>query len=745
LGPLTTLSREVVVLGVDTDADVTVFADGRDIGSGPAAFLGTHVGLSSGGSTFARIKLATALRQGQRVTAAQTVGGETSRHSTVPVVIIGVPSQLSAPDVRTFPVAGVEAMLVQRLFPGAQVTVRVIRAGVSTTKTVDVDDFEEVVPTPSPLRAGDSLQVTQRLGNLATVWSAPGRIERWGGHEKAHLPTPVFELVPQACDRGIRLANLVPGATAVVELNGDQLRRRSLVRGVVVPVTSYITVALQDKPLAEGDKLVIWQEFPSTGQRTDPNESLIHTVGPAVPPARPVLWTGICPQSTEIVVTGYRPGARIRIYQAAAGSAAFTIRDDLTHRAPLLEPDVIPIGVAFPSGGQVVATQEPCRGIESPRSFPIPVTPINEMAFGRSWISEPVMECASGVVANNLSMGASASIWSSELGGPITPSRIVTNPLPNWFDVLILPGDKVRIVQFGCIAAAARESDPVLVQPANGRRPELDYVFGGDRSIWAWCTAEDSDGDVVGANGARVDVFITRGQTRHWVGSGRSTGDGWAQVMLSGWTIQTGDEVTVTAQLCGDPIGSDTVIALEPRPPRPPIIVAPPPGSTTSSDHPVFKWKDPDAGTAYEALSYTFGIAEGSPGGWIRPLGAHGSNEPHLDWRSHARRRAHLPVVRHPGRSPRPRHRHADHRDRESSSAPTPAAAPTARRLLQTHCLELQLKPGHPRQRRHRHRLHARPNLRQRPSGGRHPRRRLRRRRRPPLRPRLQHRRGVRA
>ena len=73
--------------------------------------------------------------------------------------------------------------------------------------------------------------------------------------------------------------------------------------------------------------------------------------------------------------------------------------------------------------------------------------------------------------------------------------------------------------------------------------------------------------------------------------------------MLSGWTIQNGDEVTVTAQLCGDPIGSDSVVAIAPRPPRTPIIIAPAPGSTTSADHPVFEWKDPDAGGAYEALT----------------------------------------------------------------------------------------------------------------------------------------------
>lgn len=751
-GPLTVLSREVVVEAIDPAADVvTVLADGDDVGSGPAAPFGGQVGLSSGGSTFARIKLSVSasLRQGQRVTAVQTVGGATSKPSRVPVVAIGVPSQLGAPDVRTFPVAGVEALLVRRLFPGAELTVRVVRGGVSSTKTIPVDDFAEIAPTPSPLRTGDSLQVIQRIGNVANGWSAPQSIEPWGGrgHDKDHLPTPVFELAPQACDRGIRLGNLVPGATAVVKINGDELRRRSVVNRVVVPVASYVSVLMGDQALAEGDRLVIWQEFPSTGQRTDPGKSLVHAVGPAVPPARPVLWSGICPQLTEIVVTGYRPGATIRIYQAPPGSAAFTLRDDLTHRAPLLEPDVVPVAVGFPSGGQVVATQDPCRDLESPRSFPITVTSVNETAFGRPTISDPIVECASGVSAGNLVLGASASIWSDALGGSITPSRTVMNWLPNWFDAPILRGDALHVVQSGCIAAGARTSDSVAVQPANGLPPVLDYVFVGDRSVWVWCGAKDRDGNDVPACGARVNVFLTRGQTRHWVGFGQSSGDGWAQVALIGWVVQDGDELTATAQLCGDPIhGEEVVRALPPRPPRPPGIVNPPSGSTTFEDHPLFKWEDPDAGTPYEALSFTFGIADDAhPGVWILPW-AH-TEQTSLRWSGApaalAVGHAYSWFVMSEGstRSECPR---AGNRDPARSRGPTPAtASPVAERLLEARRVELQFELGHPRERRHRHGIHARPHVGRRPSCGRDAGRRLRRGRRPSLRLRLQHGRGV--
>jgi hypothetical protein len=47
--------------------------------------------------------------------------------------------------------------------------------------------------------------------------------------------------------------------------------------------------------------------------------------------------------------------------------------------------------------------------------------------------------------------------------------------------------------------------------------------------------------------------------------------------------------------------------------------VAPASGAVVKVDHPTFSWKDPDAGTAYEALSYTFGIADKVVGQWIKP------------------------------------------------------------------------------------------------------------------------------
>jgi hypothetical protein len=608
-----------VVLGVNANADITLFADGHPVGSGPAAYLGTHVGLNPQGLTFARIKLGSALAQGQRVTATQTVNGSTGPHSTTPVVVIGVPSNLSLPDVRTFPVTGTEALLVRGLFPGVELTVRVTRGGVDSFETMEASDFEEIALTPSPLRTGDRLQVIQRLGNIATGWTAPQPIEPWGGmsQKETHLPPPVFELIPQACDRGIRLGGMVPGATAMVEVNGDRLRQRSLVSRVVVPVRSYVTTLSGNEGLRAGDRLTIWQEFPSSGQRSDPKANLVHTVGPATPPAKPTLWSGICPKSAEIVVAGFRPGARIRIYQKDSKSAPFTLRKDLTHLAPLLEPDVVPIPVGFPAGAEVAVTQAPCLDVESEQSFPVEVMSLDNSAFGATWISKPVLECANGVVANNLVLGASASIWSDALGGPVTPSKIVMDPLPNWFESLILPGDKLRIVQSGCVPAGAQESPRVAVQSAYGQAPQLDYLFGDDRSVWVWCSAQGQNGADIPAAGARVEVFVIRGEVRHWAGAGQSGDDGWAEIKLTGWILQGSDYVAATAQLCGDPISNGQPVAVNARrPPRQPEILAP--ASTTNLDHPTFRWRDPDAGTPYEALSFTFAINEAS-GAPIRP------------------------------------------------------------------------------------------------------------------------------
>lgn len=590
-------------------------ADGHGVGSGPAA-AGPEIGLSPGGLTSARIKLDRELGQGQRVTAAQIVDGVEGPPSRDPVIVVGVPQPPNRPSVHTFPLAGVEAVLVKRVFPGAQLIATVRRGSQTRRETMVATGFEEVLEMPVPLAPGDRLQVAQKIGGSSATWGAPGPIEAWGGSRtKAHLPPPVFGLLPQACDRGIKLAGMVPGATAMVELNGEPLRARSVASRVSVPVRSYVMVSLDDQALEEGDELVIWQEFPSTGQRSDPSRNLVLTVGPAEPPKQPGLWTGICPSSTEIIVTKFRPGATVRVYEAPPGSSDFWVNDDLTHMAPLSDRDVIPIPTGFTKGATVAVTQDPCLRVESPKSNFVEVKA--PTAGGTLALTEPVFECATGVVANHLALGTVAAIWSDRLGGPVTESRVVSSALPNWFDAPILEGDELSVVATGCIQGGMQESPRVRVQPAEVLPPELDYAFGGDRSVWVWCSATGRDGSTIPVDGAEVNLFLGQGRAASWIGSGWSQGNGWAHVGISGRVLQRDEEIFATARLCGEPVAGEVLEVLEWRPPKKPHLRAP--AAETTVGQPRFEWSDPDAGSPYEAQSYIFGIAEEGSGKWIRP------------------------------------------------------------------------------------------------------------------------------
>jgi len=625
-GPLTELMRKVTVVGVDPAADVTVYANGKRVGKGPVA-SGGLAGLDSSGSTHAVIELDVLLKAGQQVTAKQTVGVLSSKPSTKPITVIGPPSHLGKPKVITFPVAGVEALLVRGIYPGSEVIVSIPNRGIQ--EITEADDFEVVAPTPDPLQAGDELWVIQQLGGTAAGWKAPAPIARWTGEDgrDGNLPTPVFELVPEPCDRGVKLGNIVPGATVVVEVNGHESRRRSVVGRVVVPTRGFLIPAPGGGGLEKGDQLVIWQEFPATGQRTNPAGRLVHTVGPPKTPTQPTLWRGICPSATEIVVTGYRPGALIRVYERKPGQGSFARRDELTHRAGLSEPDVIPIATGFTNGSEVAATQAPCGTPESPRSIPVPVETVYEDIDGKPRILEPVQECADGLTADNLIFTASVSIWSDQLGGQAGPSRTVIEPPPLWFDVLIQPGDELRVVQIGCLPQRLREGDRVPVQGAAEAGVVLDYVFAGDRIVWAWCSAKDAAGEDVGVNGAEVNLFAGSGSGRRWIGRGWSRMDGWAQIGVAGRSLTEEELLTVTAQLCGEP-GSSESRVLRRRPPTMPVLLEPKP--TTTLTRPTFTWKDPDAGGPYEALSYSFGLIEPATGRTL--VNAPHVLQPSMDW-----------------------------------------------------------------------------------------------------------------
>jgi hypothetical protein len=432
-GPLSELSRAVTVAGVDPAAVVVVFADGQQVGEAPVAGPGLPASLGLGGAVSATVPLTTPLRRGQLVTARQVVGSNASELSTIPVTVLGVPATVQPPFVATFPVTGVEALLLQGLFPGGSVVVNVRRGGATTVRESDVADFDQIVMLPSALRTGDGVSVTLVVGSASATWSAPGAVEPWGGGEKVPLPTPVFELVPVACDRGVRLGGIVPGATAVVEIAGVEHRQMTPTSHAVVAVRSFLAAGLGDEGLHEGDDLVIWQEFPSTGQATDPGQRLHHRVGPPGPPAAPALWNSICPQSTELTVTGYRPGARIRIYGRPQGAADFDVIDELTHRAPLREPDIVPVPFALTERTDLAATQEPCEDDESPRSPHVTVTAVSPNISGQISIEQPVLQCSAGVLGINLALGASAAVTSARPSSTSPDTAVRAQPCAHEF------------------------------------------------------------------------------------------------------------------------------------------------------------------------------------------------------------------------------------------------------------------------------------------------------------------------
>jgi hypothetical protein len=616
LGPLSVLSRRVNVVGVNAGAEVTVEANGRVVGQATAGGVHQPLGLTLGGEAFAVVDLNTSLNGGERVTAYQGAPPFAGPPSE-PVYVVGAPNALFPPQPVFVPVVGAEALLVRRLFPGATLTVRIDRGGNQFTDSVDASDWEQVLRLPTSLREGDALTISQAFGTGGVAsWHAPGPIGWYGwGAGEDRLPTPVFDLPPQACDRGVLLGGMVPGATAVVEVNGVEHRQMTVTNHANVPVDSYVFAHAGDKGLEQGAHLAVWQTFPPTGQATPPNARLTGVVAPAQrPPAPPTITTYLCRESSELQVTGYRPGATLRVYIAAPGSTNFVLQPELTERAPLRTPATVPLLHRVAVGSFVAVTQEPCAGTESDRSTAIPVLDMSVSA-GKPSLVEPILQCSSGVIAKRLTPGSHASIWSHVCGGPVTPDRLTDSVLPQWFDALIFEHDALRVVQHGgCIDPSSKRSAEVQVVYSQTLKPELDYLFTGDHVVGVWCTARTEDGQTVPAIGALVDIFVTEGNDTVWAGTGHTSFGGYANIQLLGFPIDTFAGVTARSTLCGDPIssGAPAYPVGPPHGPAKPTLINPADGSASDEQRPHFKWSDPGAGTAYEALHYHFTLVDDS-------------------------------------------------------------------------------------------------------------------------------------
>lgn len=221
IGPLSPCSHDVRVQGQLPGATVRVIATPVQ---GAARIVANRV--VSGADEFVKLTVGRRLLAGDRVTAEQHTASD---HGDALPPESGV--EVSAtPDVQDL--AGLFAnetllecgtcLWVAGVVPGASVTLS-INGGTAWTAEASSDTVKFVLPAGQRLDPGDSLEVSQEACGIAgpTVALADPVAQ---GRTQSPMPAPRIVEPLIECQRGIRVEEVLPGATVVVTLDGQEHR-----------------------------------------------------------------------------------------------------------------------------------------------------------------------------------------------------------------------------------------------------------------------------------------------------------------------------------------------------------------------------------------------------------------------------------------------------------------------------------------------------------------------------------------
>jgi hypothetical protein len=483
-----------------------------------------------GGGTATRsaqtFSLEESLGPGDRVTAQQTIGGETSIQTPEAVVVQDEPVEIGPVGFATKLFECGECLAFNGLVPGADVEVR---DGATTRGTGSSYDGNARVSLSQPMRPRDDLTVRQTACSRDGEETEFPDLQRPIASDRDELPPPTIEGDLRACERQVTVSGVYPGARVT-------LNRSHGVNLTLTACFDYESLSfLLAPPLMEGETLSASQEFPQCDWVSDPSQPV--TVGPLDPVPTPGVRAPLCRNATTVTVTDLSYGAAV--YVTVDTSSAGAPPETITYEgeAPRDGSFDFPIP-SLPADAEVYAEQELCSRrseasprvevADAPRALDTPVIP------------EPVFACATTVRVTNLTPGTRVLVYSEDLAAPIGERQVYDREA----DVTVAPaltaGDELSAEVRGCGHTSERSAPPVEVQELD--EPDPPVVTGpiDARSDTIRVT------DVV--PGARVDIYVNG----VWRGSA-TTGDTEVTVPVGYGDLREDDEVRARQWLCNNP------------------------------------------------------------------------------------------------------------------------------------------------------------------------------------------------
>ncbi|HEY6344995.1 MAG TPA: hypothetical protein VIY49_26150 [Bryobacteraceae bacterium] len=459
---------------------IAILRNGASVGGGPANWTDQTFSLDPGKT----------LNPNDKITATQTLGGQTSDATPVPIVVQSKPTAPLGALTFASPVMDCSnALLISGAVPGAVITLTDSLHHTRGTGTATQDGSVGVGVSP-PLGHGEVLNASQTacgLSQLAPTPSPPPVAP------PPVLPMPVVEGPLFACDQAVTVEGVIPGAEVTLNITGG-----SPETGAFVVSSEYFQVP----PLKPGETVTATQAFPNCEKR--PATSLPVKVGRAQPPAPPVVKGPLCPGGQSVRLSNLTVGAPVEIFQngALVGHAGAAKTTDDFHISVALLPNA---KITARQSNQ--CTPQRWSGI----SNTVVVGPVAG-SLAPPDLTKPLYECASLVNVTNIHPGALVQVLSAKNG------LIGQKTVYAWeADIPVAPqltqGDTITAQQIGC-GQTSGPSAPVTVQGLPKLTPPVILP------ITDCARAVRVTGLVPGAV---VDVMIQTGSPFTWLASATAT------------------------------------------------------------------------------------------------------------------------------------------------------------------------------------------------------------------------------
>lgn len=447
---VSTCSKHVLVEGQLSGSTVKVYQNAVNL-------IGQT--LSNSGEVWVPINAGVILAQGDKITATQTFGPDTSPQTPAPMEVQAVPGAPPAPIFKSHLYACGSCLWLGGLVSGASYKI------IGQNKLSGLDELrgqgstsggDAHVVLNQALWPGEKLRASQDACGLG---SGEANAQPADMYPAPILPPPVVKEPLFKCDTNVYGEKCVPGAAVYMkrEKNGAviQLTHQCSLGGANFWATPILDV---------GEQVVMWQEFTGAKKENEcatksPN-SLVAIVNDVTLIDPPEVLEPLCSGGVVVTLTKLRPGAKVTIFHDGKeyiGQSSGNGPQDF-----MVEP--------LTGGKTVHAVQEQCGHVSGESNK----VPVNELAEDMlpPVVQDPLFSCTDTVHVSNIHSGALVMVFSKSIG-LIGQAWIYDDEANILITPALVEGDVIYAIQQGCGKISGKSNEVKVQKTLEYNPPEI--------------------------------------------------------------------------------------------------------------------------------------------------------------------------------------------------------------------------------------------------------------------------------